>query len=352
MRARSVLFAVGAVTVVVLAIAVWPSRSPRVPGAGLSAAPQAGESSARTQSFATDAEQGRLAEIPATAAPPAGASTAIPSVPLPDDPTAVPDERPTRPVCRSVPVLPAVPDITADSCSNPLNVADVLEQEQRDPGWAADMEARIRDAIGGLEGLALARLEVECRTTSCGIVLVHAEGADSNEQRSRVTERVRDAFRFQQWGGTADLATADGKLFSTITLMRAAGREQLWPAPPAIAALPGVAGVEVPLLGIPAIDDAHPAKLLAEEVDDAEWARPMESRVTEQMSSLAPKNWYQSYVGCRSTICGVVLLYPAGTDVDVGNVDDAVAEELGFISGAGQSYERETGTLVTIYLRR
>jgi hypothetical protein len=183
-------------------------------------------------------------------------------------------------------------------------------------------------------------------------VLVHAEGADSNEQRSMVTERVRDAFRFRQWGGPADLAAADGKLFSTITLMRATGREQLWPAPPAIAALPGVAGVDVPLFGIPALDDNHPAKLLAEEIDDPEWARPMESRVTQQMSSLAAKNWYQSYVGCRRTICGVVLLYPPGTDVEVGNVADAVAEDLGFSSGAGQSYARDTGTLVTIYLRR
>src|SRR5690606_21893360 len=99
---------------------------------------------------------------------------------------------------------------------------------------------------------------------------------DTRQETSLVTLAVRDAMGFRQWGGSAG-ATADGKAFSTISLMRATGREHLWPAPPAIPALPGVAGVDVPLLGIAAIDDANPAKLLAEEADDPDWARPTEA---------------------------------------------------------------------------
>jgi hypothetical protein len=260
--------------------------------------------------------------------------------------------RPTRPACRNVPVLPSVPDVTMDSCSGSLNFTDVLSKEERDPGWAIDMEARIRDTVRGAEGLALARLEVECRMTSCAILLVHADGSDASRQQSVVTELVRDAVGFQQWGGTAGLATHDGKAFSTIGLMRAVGREQLWPAPPGIPALPGVAGVEIPLLGISAIDNGHPAKRLAEETDNPSWARAMESRVINAVSASAPESWYQSFVECRSTTCGVVLLYPPETNVDVRGLEAAVAEVLGLMTAGGRSYQRETGTLVTLYLNR
>jgi hypothetical protein len=137
-----------------------------------------------------------------------------------------------------------------------------------------------------------------------------------------------------------------------IGLMRATGRAQLWPAPPTISALPGEAGVEIPLTGFAAIDQGHPAQLLATETDNPEWSRPMESRVIAEVAESAPAGWYQSFVECRRTTCGVVLLYPPDTNVDVERVDGQVAEVLGLRSGRGRSYQRQTGTLVTLYLHR
>lgn len=348
MFARTVSIFLLGIIVVVLAMAFWPSEPLRIVPDEASVAPRAGESSVnleRIEPFAAPPDV-----VPAGSSIASASRETAPRETAPRD-TAAP--RPMMPACRVVPVLPTVPDVTADSCNNPVSLIDVLEREERDPGWAVDMEARLREAILGAEGLALARLEIECRTTSCGILLVHAEGADSMTEHGIVAERVRDAAGFQQWGGTSQLASADGKMLSTISLMHASGREPLWPAPPAIPALPGLSGVDIPLLGIAAIDDAHPAKLLADEIDDPAWARPTELRITDRIGALAPKNWYQSHVGCRRNTCGIVLLYPPGTDVDVTKVESDFADALGFTArGTGRSYERDLGTLVTIYLHR
>jgi hypothetical protein len=259
----------------------------------------------------------------------------------------------SRRQCRMAPVLPNVPDVEMDTCSGSLNLAEVLDKELRDPVWATDIEIRLRNAISAAEELELARVEVECRMTSCGILLVHAVGADNRRQQSVVSGLLSEAVAFQQWAGTAPIgATADGKVFSMIGLMRATGREQLWPAPPTISALPGEAGVEIPLTGFAAIDQGHPAQLLATETDNPEWSRPMESRVIAEVAASAPAGWYQSSVECRRTTCGVVLLYPPDTNVDVERVEGHVAEELGLRSGRGRSYQRQTGTLVTLYLHR
>jgi hypothetical protein len=78
----------------------------------------------------------------------------------------------------------------------------------------------------------------------------------------------------------------------------------------------------------------------------------MESRVIAEVAESAPAGWYQSFVECRRTTCGVVLLYPPDTNVDVERVVGQVAEVLGLRSGRGRSYQLQTGTLVTLYLHR
>ena len=360
MRARPFVFVLSGVAVLVVAMTFWPSEPLRAPEE-LPAAPEAGTWSAPSTAERPVADVADVAPDGIVEAPPEAASPVAPSrssavrAPSASSTGASNGDAAPRlllPECRMTAVLPTVPDITVDPCTNPVNVAEILEKEERDVGWAVDMEARLRAEILGMEGLAIERLEIECRTTSCGIVLVHAEGADSRRQQSLVTERVRDAVGFQQWGGSSVGPSPDGRVFSMISLMRAEGREQLWPAPPSVPAVPGVAGLDVPLLGISAIDNTHPAKILGEEADDPAWSRPAESRISNQVATLAPKSWYQSHVGCRSNTCGVVLLYPPGTDVDVQKVENDFAEALGFKAGGGRSYERDSGTLVTIYQRR
>jgi hypothetical protein len=103
--------------------------------------------------------------------------------------------------------------------------ASSLAAEIRDPDWAIATEARIMDAIGDLESLQVTRIEIECRATSCGILLVHAPDADRELMFGirRIRERLPEILDF----AGSDGVTSFGKNgdFSAIYLVGATGIE-------------------------------------------------------------------------------------------------------------------------------
>jgi hypothetical protein len=178
-------------------------------------------------------------------------------------------ERPTFSRERT-PALPSVPAFELGTYGQ--EAARALAAEFRDPAWAADMEGRIMDAIENLESLQVAKIEIECRMTACGLLLVHEPDADK-EQMS-VIGRIRDALsEMLGFGGNSGVTSfRKSGDFSAIYLTHAEGREQ-YAEPAAVPALPGIAGFDVPRGGNAAF--MHPALYLASRPVDPVWSKPM-----------------------------------------------------------------------------
>jgi hypothetical protein len=187
--------------------------------------------------------------------------------------------------------------------------------------------------------------------TACGVVLVFADETDYREQREAINELAGSLrnLGFRQWGVSMSVTT-DGKSIATIGLMHHAERAQLNERP-TISALPSMNGLDIPLYGNDGVDDLHPARRLAAEVDDPSWSQTMESRVLDETAAaLGSEGIVRLEAECRTTTCGVVFRYPPGTVSDVGGLEGELAEALGFERSELRSYPSQDGTLVAIYL--
>ena len=289
-----------------------------------------------------------------THGPPA---TEFPSTPLGDpdhEAGAVTLQEPGISECPLALALPSVSDIEVASCKHPFGIAGVLEQELRDPGWATDMETRIQSLVSRIEGLAAVRLEMECRMTACGVLLVFTDEGHYRQLQAVVTEladSLKDELGFRMWGLNASGAE-DGPHVATIALMRAAERDQFQPQRPMLSALPGTSGFDIPLTGMAEFDNALPAKLLADEIDAPAWSRPMESLVTSETAvALSSEGVSRFEVRCRSTMCGIALRFPPGSEPQLDGIENQLAGVLGFERGLARRYPSPSGMMVTIYLR-
>lgn len=101
------------------------------------------------------------------------------------------------------------------------------------------------------------------------------------------------------------------------------------PAWPRIPALPGVSGFEIQQCGD--IQNCLSDRLAAER-DDAEWARPMESRIYNALSTHARSGMGQVHVVCRQSIYGVLLpSYSEDNRQNALQLGSDIAGELGFV---------------------
>jgi hypothetical protein len=216
------------------------------------------------------------------------------------------------------------------------------------------MEARIQSLVSQIEGLATIRLEMECRMTACGVLLVFEDGGQYRQQQALVTDlsnSLKDELGFRMWGLNAS-GPEDGPHVATIALMRATGRDQFQPQRPVLSAVPGTSGFDIPLTGMARFDNAHPAKLLGDEIDDPAWSRPMESRVTSETAvALNSEGVSRFEVRCRSTMCGIALRFPPGSEPQIDGLENELADTLGFERGLARRYPNPSGMMVTIYLR-
>jgi hypothetical protein len=206
MRARPFIIAAALSAVVFFVIAFWPRSTPQDASFELQPIVEGASSQAESHELTVG---GAPAVLPMDPPPGRASRGNEPAPKLPED--AASGMNASRRECGMAPVLPNGPDVEMDTCSGSLNLAEVLDTELRDPVWATEIEIRLRNAISAAEELELARVEVDCRMTSCGILLVHAVGADNRRQQSVVSGLLSEAGAFQQWAGTAPIgATADG----------------------------------------------------------------------------------------------------------------------------------------------
>ena len=114
-----------------------------------------------------------------------------------------------------------------------------------------------------------------------------------------------------------------------------------WPVVPA---LPGVNGF--PIKVCPYFT-ACLSDRLANEEDDPDWARSMESRLLAEVARHAAGGLSQVHVVCRRTTCGVLLPSAAGTTrPDIEQLKAQLAPALGFVA----SRSAELGDFQAIYL--
>jgi hypothetical protein len=197
-----------------------------------------------------------------------------------------------------------------------------LADESRDPSWAAQTKERIRQTIGNR--FPMDGLEVECRMSTCGIVLIGEFIALDDEQREvfqSLPGVLGKTLRFERQWHTGRRG-AVGRAFTAIYLLDAVGRQTFVPEPErpeaepltTIPALPGMSGFEVPSRYGDLVD--HPAQSLAKEPEDRAWSTSMEGRILGEISTtLSGVNASQIQVVCRTSICGVVIDYTPGPNV-------------------------------------
>lgn len=82
----------------------------------------------------------------------------------------------------TTPALPGLPEYTVRSFRSDGFAARSLAAEADDPPWSIPMEARIRALLADGARLDISRVEVECRTTRCGLLAVHSPDADRTTQ--------------------------------------------------------------------------------------------------------------------------------------------------------------------------
>jgi len=224
---------------------------------------------------------------------------------------------PTEALCVSVFALPGIQDFEVSSCTGG-RWSLMLAEEDLDAGWATVMQARIRELIDQNERLEFSRIEVVCRNTACGILLIpvdEAQGEYVEQELARVMlESLAAPLGFEKVE-TLRWISDDGIEFHMALLEHALDREHFWPPPTErrrVEALPGIPGYEVVEdQQIAAFSFPMAAELLAAEAVDPAWAPAMESRILGEIGSIGiPLN--QLHVVCRTTRCGIVLDHPEG----------------------------------------
>ena len=251
-----------------------------------------------------------------------------------------------------VQALPSVPGFNLRPGFS--NLTNRLAAETRDPSWAVSMEARIREIIG--DRFPMDGLEVECRMSSCGIVLVGEFIGLRGEQREafqRVTGFLAETLSAEQSWNTARRG-AVGRPFTAIFLIDIDGRKVFVPErepepPPKVSALPGVSGFELSARYGDLV--VHPAQSLANEPEDPAWSSDMEARIFGELSmALQGVTVSQIEVVCRTTMCGVVIDYVPGPGVNLrlNQVRHHLVESLGF--GVKGSTLGNDSSFMAIYL--
>jgi hypothetical protein len=228
--------------------------------------------------------------------------------------------------------LPSVPGFNLRPAFSHLTSR--LAAETRDPSWAVPMETQIREIIG--DRFPMDGLEVECRMSSCGIVLVGefvSLRGEQGEAYGLVMGLLAETLGFEQSWNTARTG-AVGRQFTAVFLLDVEGRKVFVPEPeppPKISALPGVSGFELDAQYSDLV--VHPAQSLANEPEDLAWSTGMEARIVGELSTvLLGITVSQIEVVCRTTTCGVVIDYSPGPGVGprLAQVTRHLVESLGF----------------------
>ena len=161
------------------------------------------------------ARQSPVERAPRTASPPttrssvaeAGQNVGPPQNDIPD----------TSQRAAATPRIPALPGIQGFYVSpddgSPVNtLATALASESEDDAWSVTMEGRLLDEISRLRNVEVVSVNVECRSATCGALLVFPRGT---EDSSRIVNfpRIADALGFHLRAGLPTIAD-DGTPFT------------------------------------------------------------------------------------------------------------------------------------------
>lgn len=102
----------------------------------------------------------------------------------------------------------ALPSSRAPAPFSPESTSADFAAEIEDRNWAPSMEARIIEEIDKARaaGLIVRRTDVECRSSTCAVLLVHATGNGSGASVRQLTQSLRENLLF------AALRTADKQI--------------------------------------------------------------------------------------------------------------------------------------------
>jgi len=192
---------------------------------------------------------------------------------------------------------------------------------------------------------------VDCRATTCGILLVHDPDSDADSREQiRLMGTIRDTLYgtlgFTDRSGVTSFRSSGD--FSAIYLLDAGGREQYAGTVPTVPALSGIAGFEIPRGDRPST--LYPPLLLAAQRDNPAWSRPREAQIFDEIPRVAGDRLTEVFVECRSSTCGIVLAYPIDANRIDSIIGDELADSLGFPRSAVGWYETPGGSFAAIYL--
>lgn len=221
---------------------------------------------------------------------------------------------------QEVPALPGVEGYYLPAHLGGAQFSISLEAEVRDPVWAPDMEARIKEALRKREELLGLNATVLCRNTSCGLLFVFNPEDDYESLRARVKD-FRDSVASElhfAGRGTASMNRGARGRYMQLSLTGAIERQHLLRVDsPATA--PGIEGFTPPAYGGPA-NPAAPAMMpttsmdaLASEVVDRSVASlELEGELRRLAAAIGGNFLNQPQVECRVSTCRVSLSYTSG----------------------------------------
>lgn len=239
------------------------------------------------------------------------------------------------------------------------SISAAFAGEPKDPVWATATEARIFEAIAREreEGLVFRRADVECRYSTCAILLVHAAN-EGEGSISKLVDAIRDRLGFQgtNWSEKQIPVPVAGDAGSAVKMRFIMGHVEVVLRAPRDAVdngateVRGVAGAEredavrsaaantglgYSLFSWPGSRRAGWA--LAGEPQDPVWSQEMESGIRSRLEAEAGLAMSRVEVECRTTVCAIALFRTesadgAAQDDAVWRVGHALQHDLDFRS--------------------
>ena len=264
--------------------------------------------------------------------------------------------------CEWVAIVPDYPEFEVSSCRELGAAAAAFAAEAEDPVWALSTEAAIRALVADNDMSEFADTAVDCRQTSCGVLLLwpsdtspgDALARTLNLEMQRLNNNVIAQEGFGGRMGFSGTLIRGGRRVGVIYFMEAQDRARysqpqqsprIVPTLSSSPALPGLSGVIVsfPPMGGP--NRLNAGEMLAAEPDDPSWARAMESQIIGEIAQSVDLAFSQLQVECRTTQCGLVFFSTEGSvgSSDLQLLHVRLQSELGlrhvgtgFGSGGGQ----------------
>jgi hypothetical protein len=262
----------------------------------------------------------------------------------------------------AVPALPGVKGffIPPHLSESFTNFALALAAEHVDLSWAPDMERRLNEAIQSRPEFRGLRVEIVCRTTSCGLLFVPSAEGEVSLLRSSVNE-------FKNWAAN-ELGFSQKGLFSPppgsgndFLLLRLTAAQSQVQVHPATAA--AMASAVTPAPPPPPTSGNYPSastdmrtiaasRLADDQVDRSPPVVALENNIQGEASRFLGASANQVHVDCRVSRCSVVIRLESGASIDANNAGARIANAFGLTFESSQQRTGPYDRSIVIFLKR